>query len=120
MINGTDQTINISGPTYIPDVYNAKVEIKSDIATYNSQLPTQIAVYPESKKFPITITTLSECLTKKTVIIRKELASTYWLNVLNGFGFFVDYATGAMWQYPEQTLINTQRIDFCDDKTANL
>ncbi len=120
MINGTDQTIKISGPKYIPDLYNAKVEIKSDTLTYTRSLPAQISVYPESKKLPLTITTVSDCLIDESITIRKELASAYWLNVFNGFGFFVDYATGAMWQYPEETLFHVQRRDLCEEITANL
>jgi len=52
--------------------------------------------------------------------VRKKLAKTYWLNVFSGFGFFAGYATGAMWQYPSDTVMFVYKTDYCEEKTANL
>jgi hypothetical protein len=52
--------------------------------------------------------------------LRKELADYYWLNIFNGVGFFVDYATGAMWKYPESAQIRTYRKDHCGETAASL
>lgn len=37
------------------------------------------------------------------LVLRREVDDLYWINVYNLFGFLVDFATGAMWDYGPKT-----------------
>ncbi len=116
LMNGTSQEINVTTFT----LQNSDIKVESSDTEYVDTLPATLHIYPSDKKLPLTITTLGECVQPNKVTLRKELADYYWLNALNGFGFFVDYATGAMWQYPESAQIEVHSKEYCVDKTASL
>ena len=116
LINGTQQTITVTSLNY----NNSKIQIETPSNKSIEVLPAQLYIYPSDKKPPLTITTIGNCIKPDKVILRKQLADHYWLNIFNGVGFFVDYATGAMWQYPKSTKIHTYRKDHCSEINHSL
>ena len=111
IINGTHQTITITSLNY----NNSNIQIESSSNKSIKALPAKLDIYPSNEKPPLTITSIGNCIKPDKVILRKQLADHYWLNIFNGVGFFVDYATGAMWQYPASAEIHTYRKDHCTE-----
>jgi len=109
MFNGTSQTIKASTSSF----QNSNIQVTSPTGQYVKSLPSELHIPPVEHKLPITVTTIGDCIKPNTVVVYKELADSYWLNILNGIGFFIDYATGAMWQYPESVKIGIYRKDHC-------
>lgn len=109
MINGTSQEIVISSDSYeVSDIEIVQGKNKTD-----TTIPAWMTLYPEDKSMPITVTTQGECVHSKSTTLRKSVAKSYWLNIFNIVGFFIDDATGAMWQYPESTQIHVSKDYQC-------
>ncbi len=116
MINGTSQSIALMSN----DFENIDIKVQAVNQRVSNRLPANLPVYAGNAKAPITVTISQSCYEPTSVTLRKELADSYWLNVFNGIGFFVDYATGAMWQYPEEVVVRVSKIGYCTEETANL
>ncbi len=102
------------------DFENIDIKVQAVNQRVSNRLPANLPVYAGNAKAPITVTISQSCYEPTSVTLRKELADSYWLNVFNGIGFFVDYATGAMWQYPEEVVVRVSKIGYCTEETANL
>ncbi len=109
MFNGTSQTIQASTASF----KNSDILVTLPTTQYVKPLPSELNIPPLESKLPITITPIGDCIKPIKVAVHKELANSYWLNALNGIGFFIDYATGAMWQYPESVKVGVYRKDHC-------
>ena len=109
MINGTNQEIVISSDNYeVSDIEIVQGKHKTD-----TTIPAWMTLYPEDKNMPIIVTTQGECVHSKSTTLRKSISKSYWLNIFNIVGFFIDDATGAMWQYPERTRIQVRKDYQC-------
>ena len=108
-MNGTSQKITIGSDSYL----SSEIEIVQGNNKQRSSIPEWITLYPEDKYVPIKITTIGECIRPKSHILRREVAGAYWLNVFNIVGFFIDDATGAMWQYPDEVILEVSRDHEC-------
>jgi hypothetical protein len=111
ILNGTNQKISVTSTNH--DSENIKVT--SSNIEYIETLPATLHAHPGDRKAPITISTIGNCINHSQIILRTKLADSYWLNAFNGIGFFIDYATGSMWQYPETAQIEVRRKDYCQD-----
>ena len=94
---------------------SSDIKVESSATKEIKTLPATIYIYPDDIKAAITITPVGDCIKSNHTILRKELATSYWLNVFNVVGFFIDYSTGAMWQYPESIKIGVYRKDHCQE-----
>ena len=115
ILNGTTQSINVA--TSSLDIEN--VIIESSGIHYRETLPTTLHIDSIDKNYPITISTTGNCINPNKIKLRKQIAHTYWLNAFNGFGFFIDYATGSMWQYQDEVRFDVRRKDYCQEKTTS-
>lgn len=114
ILNGTNQEIKVTAS----NLGNGSIEVASSGTQYVETLPVLLQTHPSDKKTPITISTVGSCIHPNKIILRTQLSNYYWLNVLNGFGFFIDYATGSMWQYPETAKIEVRRKDYCQESPS--
>lgn len=109
MINGTSQEIVISSDSYeLSDIEIVQGKNKTD-----TTIPAWMTLYAEDKGVLITVTTQGECVHSESTTLRKSVAKSYWLNIFNIVGFFIDDATGAMWQYPERTRLHVSKDYQC-------
>jgi len=111
MFNGTNQKINVTAT----NLDSENIKVTSSNIQYIETLPATLHTHPSDRKPPITISTIGDCINPGQIILRTKLADSYWLNVLNGIGFFIDFATGSMWQYPEAVQIEVRRKDYCKE-----
>ena len=109
ILNGTSQKVTIGSDSYL----SSEIEIVQGNKKQLSSIPEWITLYPEDKYVPIKITTTGECIRSKSHILRREVAGAYWLNVFNIVGFFIDDATGAMWQFPDEVILEVSRDHEC-------
>jgi hypothetical protein len=109
MINGTSQEIVISSDSYeVSDIEIVQGKNKTE-----TSIPAWVTLHPEDKGSPIIVTTEGKCVHSESTTLRKGVAKSYWLNIFNIVGFFIDDATGAMWQYPERTRIQVRKDYQC-------
>jgi hypothetical protein len=114
MINGTSQKLTVipqNGQSIAVDVIHGDKK-------YSTSIPTEITLYPGDIQGSIQVITKGDCVSPQSIVVRKELADAYWLNLFNLFGFIVDEATGAMWQYPEKATIQVNLSHDCLSKLA--
>jgi len=96
IINGSNQTISVSNS------YSEKAGIKvyTPYSDYRDTMPAKIYIAGGVQVGSYRLEVEDKCLYNEAVSIPKSLRSSYWLNIFNVVGFFVDYSSGAMWEYP--------------------
>lgn len=109
LINGTSQEVTIVGGNF----QSTEIEIVQGTNMKQSSIPAWIQLYPEDKNAAITVTTKGDCVSPYSVVLRREIATAYWLNIFNIVGFFIDDATGAMWQFPDSAIIQVSKDHQC-------
>lgn len=91
-----------------------KVQINSSSGSYETELPSNIITHPSS--FETTnILVIDQCYNSTTTMINKTIASSYWANILNIYGFLIDWVTGAMWRYDSNVLVLVDKKRTCDN-----
>ena len=115
LINGTDQVVTVD------NYYNERKTIKvlTPQVDYQDTMPARVYVSGGIQTGEYLIQVEEECVTKQVIRIPKSLRFSYWLNVFNVVGFFVDYSTGAMWEYPEKFHVPVSYAQDCRNQTAN-
>ncbi|MCL9780269.1 hypothetical protein M9194_02335 [Vibrio sp. S4M6] len=81
-----------------------KVDITTPSGTYQTTLPTTIVAVP-STNTEVSITVVDPCYDHATVVVKKSVTPSYWVNILNGWGFLIDAATGDMWKYDNNVMV---------------
>ncbi len=74
-----------------------KVEVTSSSGTYPTQLPATIAAEPSNDGVQIRV--VDSCYDNTQMEVGKSITPSYWVNILNGWGFLMDWGTGKMWKY---------------------
>ncbi|MCL9782955.1 hypothetical protein M9194_16115 [Vibrio sp. S4M6] len=107
MFNSGSQTIVATAPDK-----NVNVDVTTASSTYQTTLPTTIVTAPSSTR-DVTIKVDDKCYKNTSVTVNKSVTPSYWANILNGWGFLIDYATGDMWKYDSQVLVPTEKKTDC-------
>jgi len=107
LFNSGSQTIVATSPDK-----NVNVDVTTASSTYQTTLPTTIVTDPSSTR-DVTIKVNDKCYKDTSVTVHKSVAPSYWANLLNGWGFLIDYATGDMWKYDSQVLVPTEKKTDC-------
>ncbi|CAH0541966.1 hypothetical protein [Vibrio marisflavi] len=113
MFNSGSQTIVATSPDK-----NVNVDVTTASSTYQTTLPTTIVTNPSSTR-DVTIKVNDKCYKNTSVTVHKSVTPSYWANILNGWGFLIDYATGDMWKYDNQVLVPTEKKADCDTVAKN-
>lgn len=93
IFNGSNQQVDVmSTPTQASVVVNGESMGES---------PTKLTL-ERGKEYTIEIK--KDGFSKYIVTTGRNINSNYWLNFLNGIGFLVDWATGAMWEVDPTTV----------------
>ncbi len=94
-----------------------KVNVSGPDGSYATKLPATIA--SSSSSFDeLTVTVTDKCYDNTTTNISSSVTPSYWANILNGYGFIIDWATGAMWNYDNNTSVIVNKKDSCSSKVA--
>jgi len=109
MMNGVNKEVKVVNS----DMAGLSVIIEYDGVKTSEEIPSTFTLFPDKERQSISIAISDGCYEEKTHKIQSQLAISYWLNVLNIIGFFVDYATGAMWQLPEYVILPVNRLENC-------
>lgn len=109
MVNGVDQEVRL----YNSHMTKINAVLEYDDTKSSVEIPSTLIMYPDNSRQFLSVSISDECYERKHHNIQSKLAISYWLNIFNIFGFFVDYATGAMWQLPERVIIPVNRLENC-------
>ena len=112
MFNSGSQTIQT-----IPSDPDAKVDVLiiTPSGSYRAKLPTTITAEPSNSEVRVEIT--DKCYYKTSTTVGKSVTPSYWVNILNGWGFLIDWATGKMWKYDNSVRVITDKkpdVTGCD------
>ncbi len=64
----------------------------------NAVLPTTVFTKPSSFR-TLSVVVNDECFKPTTRYASKNVTPSYWFNLINMHGFYIDYFTGYMWDY---------------------
>ncbi len=110
MFNDSEQNVRLDSYGN----YNVPISILTPSGTYKDVTPTIINIQLGARSSDYIVQVDEPCYGVTKVVVKKELATSYWLNSLNLVGFFIDYATGAMWGYEEKVMVPVQRTLNCE------
>lgn len=110
MFNESEQNVRLN--SY--GSHNVPVSVLTPSGTYKDITPTIINIQPGARSSDYIVQVDEPCYGDARVVIKKELAPSYWLNSLNLVGFFIDFATGAMWNYEEKVVVPIQIAKNCE------
>jgi hypothetical protein len=116
LFSNSNETIIIRGSTDEA----AEVRVEAPTSTYKSKLPVTYTGKPSGAK-SVTVVLTDECYEPTSVTVDTSINTTAWLNLLNGWGFLVDWITGAIWDYEGNTLMQLQKkegVEGCDSENA--
>ncbi len=110
MLNESEQNVRLN--SY--GSHNVPVSVLTPSGTYKDITPTIINIQPGARSSDYIVQVDEPCYGNARVVIKKQLAASYWLNSLNLVGFFIDFATGAMWNYEEKVIVPIQIAKNCE------
>ncbi len=93
-----------------------KVEVKTSSGSYPTRLPATVAA--ESSNEGVQVTVIDKCYDRTVTNINKGVTPSYWANLLNGWGFLIDWATGKMWKYDTSTYVVLNKKTGCVEKST--
>ena len=94
--------------------YNVPISIHTPSGTYKDITPTILNIQPGVSSGDYIIQVDEPCFGMTNIVIKRDLAGSYWLNSFNLIGFFIDHATGAMWNYQEKVMVPIQIAKNCE------
>lgn len=111
MFNNGSQTMMVRGADSEEGV---KVEIQSSDGVYPTKLPATVVASPSNQGVQITVT--DKCYDRTVTNVKKRVTPSYWANILNIYGFGIDWATGDMWKYDNNTTVLLRKKESCANK----
>lgn len=110
IVTGTTQTVNMmtsSGKS-------ANATVTSANGTFPVILPQAVAVKKSSEILIVNVTE-SDCVLPSTTMIIPHQQPWFWGNIVFGglFGSTTDSASGAVWKYDSNTLVNVIENERC-------
>jgi hypothetical protein len=94
-----------------------KVNVAGPSGSYPTTLPATI-VSSRSSFTDLSVTVADKCYDYTSTTVSKSITPSYWANILNIYGFVIDWATGAMWNYNNNTSVIVNKKDSCSSKVA--
>ena len=88
------------------------VLVKTPSGSYRTTLPATITAKPSTFR-EVSITVEDQCFDKQTHDVGKSVAASYWANMFNVWGFFLDPFFGTMWEYDSQVSIPLNKKSEC-------
>ena len=110
MFNDSEQNVRLNSYGN----HNVPISVLTPSGSYKDVTPTIINIQPGARSSDYIVQVDEPCYGEARVVVKKELATSYWLNSLNLVGFFVDFATGAMWNYEETVMVPIQVSENCE------
>ncbi|MDH5302084.1 MAG: hypothetical protein OEW58_12050 [Gammaproteobacteria bacterium] len=107
-------------PVMVQTEDSVKIQARIDTPerSYNTRVPAMILSEPSS--FDQLVVQLTDpCFPKNRYVARKTVDSSYFANLLNGHGFYIDYLNGNMWNYDSQLYIPLGNQDRLNDCTSD-
>lgn len=92
---------NDSQPIYINSQPPKKVDVivkGTGMGDINTALPTTLYIKPSSFR-ALSVVVNDKCFKPTTRYASKSVTPSYWLNIFNMHGFYIDYFSGYMWDY---------------------
>lgn len=111
IFNSGSQTV-LAVPSSMGDE-GVVVDITSSSGSYRTRMPATIVTSPSTFR-DLSITVSDRCYEGYTSIVKKNVAPSYWANVLNGWGFIIDPLTGYMWKYDSQVMVPLSKKANCN------
>ncbi len=108
MFSNDDATIMASSANNKTGI---EVQIESSSGLYKTELPATITAGPSQEGVVITVT--DKCYDRTETKVRKTVRGVYWVNILNGWGFLIDWLTGNMWDYRSTVTVLTDEKEKC-------
>ena len=115
LMNGTDQVVTVDNYYNEPE----KIKVFTPQMDYVDRMPTRVHISSGVSSGDYFVRLANDCADGQMIRVPKDVRASYWLNIFNVVGFFVDYTTGAMWEYPETLHMPTSRSQNCQNQTAN-
>ena len=95
----------------------AKAEIRTPNSTFKKEIPAQINVDKGWGKVIISVN--DDCYKQSSVELDNGIEPAFWLNIFNGYiGFFIDVATGSMWEYDSNVSVELEKSDECKAESS--
>ena len=88
----------------------AKAKIETSDSTFIKEIPAEITVNKGWGSVKVTVE--DECYLRTTQDVGDSIEPAFWLNIFNFYlGWFIDLATGSMWEYDSSTVVTLQEKD---------
>lgn len=89
-----------------------KVNVAGPDGAYPTTLPATVAS-SRSSFTDLSVTVTDQCYDRTSTNVSKSITPSFWANIFNGYGFAIDWATGAMWNYDNNTSIIVNKKESC-------
>lgn len=103
----TDET---KSESVVPEV---QIKLNDGNSAYQANLPLEFKVKSHHKPLSFEIT--DPCFEPYEGKIPRHFHWSYWLNILNLYGFAVDYAAGTQWRYTKHINVPVTSIESCNN-----
>lgn len=100
LLNSTPQSIYVTSSSQKTGI---KVEVTTAEGSYPTSLPSTINA-TSNWTWP-SIEVVDDCYEHVTVLLPRSIAPSYWLNILNMYGFLIDPLTGRLWHYDNYVIL---------------
>lgn len=111
IFNSGNQSMRITPSE--PKYEGVEVSVTTPSGSYTSKLPTTVTAAPPNPDKKVEIKVIDECYDPTAMTVGKTVSPSYFINILFWPGFFVDYFTGAMWNYDDNTVIPAKKKPDC-------
>lgn len=110
IVAGSTQTVNMMTSSGKP----ANATVTSANGTFSVILPQAVTVKKTSESLIVNVTE-SDCVLPSTTMIVPRQQPWFWGNIVFGglIGSTTDSASGAMWEYDDNILVNVAQKDGC-------
>jgi len=111
MFNNTVQPVQIQ----TADNVKIKARISTPQSTYDTQVPTLVVAEPSSFNH-LVVQLTDPCYPNYRYVVRENVHPSYFANLFNLHGFYIDYLNGNMWRYDPMLHIplnNEDRLSEC-------
>lgn len=86
----------------------ARVLVDAPSSSYMAMTPLQVAAYPSSFR-ELTLRVDDPCFEAFQYTVDTHVSPVYYLNILNIYGFGIDYLTGSLFDYERRVTLPVQR-----------
>jgi hypothetical protein len=114
MFNSGSQTIQVTTTTG----KEVSVNVTTSSGSYATKLPTTIVAEPATFQ-DVSVQVNDDCYDPVQINVSKRITLSYWVNILNGWGFLIDPLTGAMWKYNNHVSVPVSKKKDAPAKCAN-